>query len=171
MDVLTNAFKQQAGALDRRVAQPRLGIVASVRTDKYLATVRLQPGNHLTGWLPILTQWVGQGWGLSCPPSPGDQVLVIPQEGYYDHGLIVGHCRSDLSPPPDAREGEFWLVHKSGSSIKLTNDGKIHVVGDLFVDGDIYDRKGSLEGLRQRYIHHRHRINNGTLSSEPDPDS
>lgn len=170
MDILTAAFKHQAGSLDRRSAQPRLGIVASVRTDKYLATVRLQPGNHLTGWLPILTQWIGPGWGLACAPSPGDQVLVIPQEGYYDHGIIVGYCRSDHQPPPVAPEGEFWLVHKSGSSLKLANDGKIHIKGDLVVDGDIYDRNGSVDAIRQQYLHHRHRINNGTLSTEPNPD-
>lgn len=170
MDILSAALKHQAGSLDRRAAQPRLGIVASVRTDKYLATVRLQPGNHLTGWLPILTQWIGHGWGLACSPSPGDQVLVIPQEGYYDHGIIIGYCRSDHSPPPVAPEGEFWLVHKSGSSLKLANDGKIHIKGDLLVDGDIYDRAGSVDALRQQYLHHHHRIHNGTLSTEPDPD-
>lgn len=171
MDILTNAFKAHAGSLDRRVAQPRLGVVASVRADKCLATVRLQPGNHLTGWLPILTQWIGHGWGMACPPSPGDQVLVIPQEGYYDHGLIVGYCRSDLSPPPNAPSGEYWLVHKSGTSIKLANDGKVHIKGDLHVDGDIFDRDGSLDDLRQDYLQHRHRIHNGTLSTEPVSDS
>jgi len=148
-----------------------LGVVASVKADKYVATVRLQPGDHLTGWLPILTQWIGQGWGLVCPPSPGDQVLVIPQEGYYDHGLIVGYCRSDRSPAPDVPSGEFWLVHKSGSSIKLANDGRVHIKGDLHVDGDIFDRTGSLNDLRQTYLHHRHRINNGSLSTEPVSDA
>lgn len=170
MDLLVNALKARAGQLDMRTAQPRLGVVSSVKSDMQLAKVRLQPGNLVTGWLPILSQWIGNGWGLVCTPQPGDQVLVIPQEGYYEHGLIIGCCRSDLTPAPAATIGEFWLVHKSGSSIKLANDGKVYIMGDLHVDGDIFDRVGSLNELRSTYQHHRHQIYNGSFSHHPDSD-
>jgi len=47
-------------------------------------------------------------------------------------------------------------VHKSGSFVKLTNDGTVQVKGDLHVDGDVYDRHGSLDRLRQHYDAHTH---------------
>lgn len=171
MDVFTNSMKLRAGQLDMRTAQPRLGVVSSVRPDIPLAKVVLQPGNLVTGWLPVLTHWIGSGWGVAAPPTPGDQVLVIPQEGYYEHGIIVGYCRSEATRSPQAPVGEYWIVHQSGSSIKLANDGHVHVKGDLRVDGDIYDRYGSLNGLRTKYNLHRHRIFNGSLSDQPSSDT
>lgn len=168
MDILNNSLKHYAARLDMRMAQPRLGIVSSVRTDLMLAKVRLQPGDLVSGWLPILMHWIGNGWGLSAPPSPGDQVLVIPQEGYYEHGIIVGYCRSETSRAPQAPAGEYWLVHQSGSSFKIANDGKIYIQGDLRVEGEIYDRFGSLDGLRKKFNQHHHRVFNGSLSDQPD---
>lgn len=170
MDRLTNALKLQAGRLDMRVGQPRFGVVTSIHPDQAMAKVKLQPDGVLTGWLPVLSIWVGDGWGLVCPPSPGDQVLVIPQEGHAEHGIIVGRSYSDQKRPPVAPSGEFWIVHKSGSAVKLTNDGKVRVKGDLYVDGEIFDRHGSLDGFRSVYNQHRHRIHNGSNSDIPVPE-
>lgn len=170
MDRLTNALKLQAGRLDMRLGQPRFGTVTSVNTERAVAKVKLQPDGVTTGWLPILSQWIGSGWGLVCPPSPGDQVLVIPQEGLAEHGIIVGSSYSDQKRPPAAPIGEFWIMHKSGSAMKLTNDGKVMIKGDLHVDGEIFDRHGSLQRFREIYNAHRHRINNGTNSDQPVPE-
>ena len=52
--------------------------------------------------------------------------------------------------------GEFWLVHQSGSFLKLQNDGTVQVKGDLHVDGDVYDKHGSLDRLRGHYNSHVH---------------
>jgi hypothetical protein len=52
--------------------------------------------------------------------------------------------------------GEFWLLHQSGSFLKLRNDGTIQINGDLHVAGDVYDRYGSLSGLRGHYNSHTH---------------
>ena len=95
-------------------AQPRMGIVTSSNSQTAMAKVLLQPEGVLTGWLPVLTQWVGSGWGMTCPPSPGDQVLVIPQEGDVQHGLIVGRLYSNLVRPPQTEPGEINLSHQSG---------------------------------------------------------
>jgi len=170
MDRFSNALKLQAGRLDLRVGQPRFGIVTSVDTERGAAKVKLQPDGIITGWLPVLSNWIGEGWGIACPPSPGDQVLIIPQEGYGEHGIIVGRSYSDQKRPPNAPIGEFWIVHKTGTALKLTNDGKIRIKGDLHVDGDVYDRRGSLDGFRSTYNEHRHRIHNGTNSDEPIPE-
>jgi phage gp45-like len=156
MERLLNMLKAHASALDHSLAQPRFGLVTSVDPESGTARVQLQPENVLTRWLPVLSAWVGAGWGLACPPSPGDQVLVLAQEGDAEHGVIVGRAFSDLQRPPKAESGEFWLVHKSGSFLKLGNDGTVQVKGDLHVDGDVYDRHGSLDRLRQHYDAHTH---------------
>ena len=156
MDRLLNALKAQGASQDQSAGAPRFGTVTSVDPATATARVTLQPEGVLTGWLPLLTTWVGNGWGLACPPSPGDQVLVIPQEGDAEHGLIIAATWSDQTKPPPAPSGEFWLVHRSGSFLKLQNDGTIQVKGDLHVAGDVYDSHGPMSSLRNHYNLHVH---------------
>ena len=57
----------QARSVVGQVSQfgaPRCGLVASFNPQTYCAKVMIQPENTLTGWLPILSSWVGPGWGL-----------------------------------------------------------------------------------------------------------
>jgi phage baseplate assembly protein gpV len=106
----------------------RIGIVDSYDPALYCAKVRIQPENTLTGFVPILTDWVGNGWGLVCPPSAGDVVDVHFQEGGKNAGFISKRFYSSKTlPPGPVASGEFWLVHKSGSFLKFTNDGKVSV--------------------------------------------
>jgi len=156
MDAFLNALKAQSGAQDAAVGQARFGVVTSVDPARATARVLLQPEAVLTGWLPVLSPWVGAGWGMACPPSPGDQVLVLAQEGDAEHGIITGRAFSDAAAAPAAPAGELWLVHKSGSFVKLSNDGTVRVKGDLHVDGDVHDAHGSLDQLRGHYNAHRH---------------
>jgi hypothetical protein len=90
-------------------------------------------------------------------------VLVLWQEGEAEHGIIVGRLWSSQAAVPDAPSGEFWLVHKSGSFLKLENDGSISSSaatwthqGNLRVSGDVYDSHGALSGLRGHYDSHVH---------------
>jgi len=164
-DILNARSDRIATAL----AQPRIGVVAS--SDPQTATVKviLQPEGVLTGWLPVLTQWAGPGWGLSCPPSPGDQVLIIPQEGDAQYGLIVGRLFSNSVRPPQVSVGEITLTHESGCSIRLLNSGIISIDGDLHVSGDVYDTHGPLSKLRNDYNVHVHVTGNGQNTTGPLP--
>ncbi len=156
MDQFLNALKAQAAALDGAHAQPRFATVTSVDPARYAVRVTLQPEGVLTGWLPVLSAWTGAGWGLVCPPSPGDQVLVLAQEGDAEHGIVVGATYSDAARPPPSASGELWLVHRSGTSLCLSNDGTVRIQGDLHVSGDVYDNHGSLAQLRGHYNAHVH---------------
>lgn len=158
MDRFLNAIKRHAAAQDAQGGQPRFGLVTSVDPAAGTARVALQPEGVLTGWLPFLSPWVGAGWGMSCPPLPGDQVLVLPQEGDAEHGVIMGRGWSASAPAPATPAGELWLTHRSGSFLRLLNDGTVSVKGDLHVQGQIFDRHGSLDGLRQNYNQHRHSV-------------
>ena len=168
MDKLLNAIKGHTAAQGAAMGQPRFGVVTSVDPQGGTARVQLQPEGVLTGWLPLLSPWVGSGWGLSCPPSPGDQVLVLPQEGDAEHGVIVGRTWSNSSQGPATPAGELWLTHRSGSWVRLLNDGTVSVKGDLHVDGDVFDRHGSLDRLRQHYDAHRHPDPQGGMTDVAD---
>lgn len=155
------------GQVSQRSAQPRMAVVSSSDPSTSMARVLLQPEGVLTGWLPVLTQWAGSGWGMSCTPSAGDQVLVICQEGDTQHGLIVGRLFSNQVRPPPCEVGEFTIQHRSGSSIKLNNSGIIQMQGDLHVSGNVYDASGSLAKLRNTYNSHTHQCEGGGVTTVP----
>jgi hypothetical protein len=161
---LSNAIKSHAASLDQSSGQIKFGTITSVNSQNATARVLIQPDGVLSGWLPVLSQWVGNGWGMVCPPNPGDQVLVVPQEGDIEQGIIIGRSFSNKQKPPAVPGGEFWLIHQSGSFLKLCNDGTIRISGDLHVQGDVYDQHGPLSNLRTHYNSHRHSASNGTTS-------
>jgi hypothetical protein len=169
MDDFFDMLKSNSDRGWASLAQPRMGIVTSSNVQTATAKVLLQPEGVLTGWLPVLTPWAGSGWGMVCPPGPGDQVLIIPQEGDAQHGLIVGRLFSNSVRPPQAEPGEIVFVHQSGSSIRLLNSGIIAIEGDLHVAGDVYDSRGSLSKLRNDYNVHIHQAANGQNTSVPTP--
>jgi len=164
-DMLATRFDQGTCSL----AQPRMGTVTSSNPQTGTAKVLLQPEGVLTGWLPVLTQWAGSGWGIACPLTPGDQVFVVPQEGNAQHGVIVGCLHSNSVRPPQAEIGEITLRHQSGCSLQLKNSGILVIEGDLHVTGDIYDSYGSLAKLRNDYNAHIHYTSNGQQTTCPLP--
>jgi len=167
MDGFLNLLKAQASQLDQGWAQPRLGVVSSVDPATFAARVQIQPEGVLSGWLPIASPWVGAGWGLACPPALGDQVLVLWQEGDAEHGIIVGRLWSSTASTPGAPVGELWLMHATGSFLKLHNNGSIESraptwthTGDLRVSGNVFDSHNSMADLRAHYNEHVHAPSN-----------
>jgi hypothetical protein len=55
----------------------------------YCAKVQIEPEGAVTGWLPVLSPWVGNGWGLFAPVTPGDQVDVQFVDGDFTQGYVV----------------------------------------------------------------------------------
>jgi hypothetical protein len=169
VDDFFEVLASKSGSAPSNSAQPRMGTVTSSNAQTATAKVLLQPEGVLTGWLPVLTQWAGSGWGMACPPSPGDQVLIIPLEGDAQHGLIVGRLYSNSVRPPQVASGEIILSHHSGCSLRLLNSGVVAVQGDLHVSGDVYDSYGSLSKLRKDYNVHIHETSSGEETSVPMP--
>lgn len=163
MDNFLNHLKAHSAQLDQSWGQPRMGVVSSVDPAAYTVRAMIQPENVLSGWLPVSSTWVGAGWGLASLPSPGDQVLIIWQEGSSEHGIVVARLWSNTAVAPAAPVGEFWLVHKTGSFLKFLNDGSIASsagtwthAGDMHVTGAVFDGHGSLAQLRGHYNEHVH---------------
>ncbi len=177
MDQFWNMVKAQAGGLDGLAGVARFGLVSSFDPEAYAAKVLIQPENVLSGWLPIVSAWVGAGWGLAAPLTPGAQVLVIAQEGDAEQGVIIGAVWSTVDRPLPAPAGELWLQHQSGSFLKLLNDGTIflsaptvNISGNLVVSGNISDQAGAhgtVGTLRNAYDTHTHADPQGGVSGLP----
>ncbi len=123
------------------------GIVTSYDPKKYLAKVTFQPEGQESGWLPIETGHVGEGYGITIGLQPGqggvsskgeggqagpqqnnqgDQVIVRYQEGDIESGKIVQRVHSDQDTPPETHSGEMILwtrFQKSGGKKPDSADG------------------------------------------------
>lgn len=117
-----------------------LGQVMDYDPASYLAIVQLYPQEAdgtpalQTGWLPVFTPWVGNGWGMFAPPSPGDIVEVHFQNGSLQNGYVALRSFTTASPPTSVPSGEFWLVHANGATLKLLNDGSVTLSSDTVLN-------------------------------------
>jgi phage baseplate assembly protein gpV len=152
---------------------PRFGLVTSFNPQTYCAKVMIQPENTLTGWLPILSSWVGPGWGCVAPLPTGVQVLVLPDRNDAQQGVIAGVLYSDVDTPPNnAAAGEFLLLHKSGAVLTLKNNGSVDITapGDLNINGNVkvtgtITATGDVIGAGVSLDNHEHPYTPGTSGS------
>jgi phage baseplate assembly protein gpV len=128
----------------------RHGLVTSYDPKKYLAKVTFQPEGQESGWLPIETGHIGEGYGVTIGLQPGkggskagmqnsqgaadsqssqnqgDQVVVRFQEGDFEGGKIVQRVHSEQDTPPETQSGEIiiWTkFQKSGGQTPDSADG------------------------------------------------
>ena len=173
-----------ANAVDQQPALV-LGTVINVDSKNHRVRVSL-PGNVITPWLPVMTAAAGQGWGFVAMPGTGMQVALMGTFGSNSDLLVLGAVHSDVDPPPKVAnsigsggiastgqvppvEGELLAVHKSGSVIRLCDDGSIYVRGNVNIDGvltvngNVFDQHGSIDRLRRNYDNHVHgNVQNGS---------
>ncbi len=133
MQHLLNAMKLQA-ELAARDTHARMGTVSSFDPQTWRAKVMIQPENEVTGWMPVATEWVGNGWGMFAPPTAGDAVLVEFFHGDFEAGIITRRFFHNGAPPVTSPgtvpSGEFWLLHQSGSALKFHNDGSVELISN-----------------------------------------
>lgn len=120
---MLNAMRAQAMQAMGERATTRLGTVQSYDPNNYAVRVAIQPDGALTGWIPVLSPWAGNGWGMFCPPTAGDLVEVQFQEADHDAAMCCLRLFNDGARPVLVQSGEFWLMHKSGAFFKLLNSG------------------------------------------------
>jgi phage baseplate assembly protein gpV len=125
--VLDNAMRLQALRAAAHTVVSRIGLVTNYDPTRYMAKVALQPDGSPTGWLPIDSNWVGNGWGMYCPPSINEMVTVVFIDGKLNTGYVQARHYNNQDRPLTVPSGEFWLVHVNGQFLKLTNDGKLTV--------------------------------------------
>jgi len=134
MSALANAMRLQAAMERNTEAKPRKGIVSSYNPRTYSVKVLIQPNGDESGWLSLAAAAVGNGWGIIFAPSIGDQVDVHFEEGSSESGFVCSRFFDDQDRPMAVPSGEFWMVHKSGSYQKFTNDGKVNINGQAEID-------------------------------------
>jgi uncharacterized protein involved in type VI secretion and phage assembly len=164
-------------------APARRGTISAYDPNNYAAKVIIQPEGFETGFLPIASPYVGNGFGLFFGPGIGDEVDVHFQEGGRNAAYISLRFFGNRARPLSVPSGEVWLVTSSGSKAKFTNDGKVTlsdpigstltlnadgtatlvanltIVGNLIVSEDISDwngDNGSVQNLRDTYDIHTH---------------
>lgn len=118
-------MRQHALQTDNLRSKPRNGTISGYDPNKQAVKVLLQPEGIETGWIPLGSVWVGNGWGAVFAPATGSQVEVTFLDDHPDSGCCGLRFFSNVEQGPAAPSGEMWLVHKNGQSFKLTNDGKI----------------------------------------------
>lgn len=169
MKHLMNAFKSMAQQATQSRAATRHGIVTSYDPNTYAVKVQLQPEGVLTGWIPLKSAWVGNGWGLFCPPSLGDAVEIDFQEDDGGNGSAGWRFYNAVERPLPCPSGEFWLVHPSGSTLKFMNDGTVALQANkdlnIKVNGDLHLAVGGMLNSRAAQWNHQGRVNiDGALS-------
>lgn len=138
---LANAMRLQASRVMSVLAKPRFGFVDAYNPANNTAKVKLSDASAtITGWLPVQSMYLGNGWGAVIPLTPGDQVLVLFGMNDQDSGVIVARIYDQQHAVPTdpagarAATGEFLLVHETGSTIKLQADGKILIHATAEID-------------------------------------
>lgn len=124
---LLNAMARQAALGAAGTMSTRLGTVTSYDPNLYCVKVLIEPEEIETGWIPVTSAWVGNGWGIFCPPSSGDLVELQFQEGDIQAGVACSRFFTDDARPLPVPSGELWLVHGTGAFIKLLNSGKVSI--------------------------------------------
>jgi hypothetical protein len=178
-----------------QAGQPRIGLVQSYDPEQHAVRVTIQPEDVMSGWIPVGVMAAGGGT-FRAAPSLNSQVVILPQEGDIENGIVVCSLHSVADPVPKVGdtdpntgtaavplqpgEGE-WVGNGGGSALRMTQSGVV-VIGDLGVSGDIVckgnvsDSVGTLNGLRQHYDSHAHPgVQSGSsqtgTTTQPDPGS
>ncbi|KUZ66888.1 hypothetical protein WI36_24295 [Burkholderia ubonensis] len=126
---LANMARMQSDLSGQARAEPRTGIVSSYDPNRHAVKVKIQPEDiELVGWIPVSAPGVGNGFGVLVGPNIGDMVQVTFNESNERAPRVTARFFSNSNPPVIVQSGETWIVHKSGSTVKLTNDGKVTLI-------------------------------------------
>lgn len=92
----------------------RPGTIAAVDHDG--ARVRVQSGKLLTRWLPWFERRAGnvRTW---CPPSVGEQCLVLSPGGDMSSGMVLVGLDSEANPAPSASGSLHRTQYPDGTVI------------------------------------------------------
>lgn len=131
IDNLLNQIRAHAQMAQGEKTGNRVGLITAYDPNKYAVKVKMWPDTQESlGWIPLASEWIGNGWGLVAGPSINDQVKIAFDREDQDAGVVVGRMFTDVDQPPPVPSGEFWLIHKSGSLLKFHNDGTVEIAAN-----------------------------------------
>lgn len=142
---MIDAIQRQIGKAQNQVRQSFLGIVAragsSVLQLKGFADEVLQDTEHY------------QHIGFSSHIPKDAQVVVLPLQGKTSKAIVIATKGGTITV--DIGSGETCIYDQFGHSVWLKKDGT-HIKGDLFVNGEVKDKTGTMQQIRDTYNSHTH---------------
>lgn len=138
IDAFQSMIRQQASMVQNSITQTQVGTVVAYDPATFTVIVQLYPQDAdtpalQTGWIPLFTLSTNQQWGIFVPPSLGDLIEVHYQEGSLQNAY-AGLRAIMQGNSPNVPSGEMWFIHASGSYVKITNDGKVSINGNVEID-------------------------------------
>lgn len=144
MEDLLNVMRREAERVDARATSWAVGTVDGYDKDTHSAKVKLQPEGVLSGWLPLNSLGVGNGFGIKAAPKVGDPVLVHFHEGDREAGIIMGRFFTDQHKPVPLEEGEYLLQHETKTKVFFKKDGALLIQYEDKNTSILFDADGSL---------------------------
>jgi hypothetical protein len=89
------------------------------------------PSGQTSGWLPIETGHIGNGYGIAVGliagdgEKTGDHVKVSYNQDDFEGGKISARVHSDVDKPPMVESGEMVMWTQWGQQIRFNKDGSI----------------------------------------------
>lgn len=128
MRAIANAMRQIGQQQQSARAGTRVGVITNYDPATYSVKVRIQPDDILSGWIPLKAVAVGDGFGIYAAPRPGDVVELHFQEDAIDCASAGLRFFGDGALPVKVPAGEYWIVHRSGSTLKFHDSGDVELV-------------------------------------------
>lgn len=125
MNQLMNMMAIRSSMAQSAFSGARQGIITAYDPAEYAIKVALQPTGEETGWIPLSSPWVGNGYGFAAGPMIGAEVEVNFDSGTVGVGMAGGQFYNNEDRCPGPPSGELWIVHHSGSMLKFLNSGKV----------------------------------------------
>ncbi|MHC5177435.1 phage baseplate assembly protein V [Serratia rhizosphaerae] len=181
--------------LSRRVARMiRFGNVVAVQISppRCRVTFGSDPVSgqvHQSGWLR-LAGLADDGVSVWALPAVGASVLVLSPGGETRAGLVFPAGFTDDRAPPSDNSGDYLVRFGNGAAVgystgantlnvSLPEGGRLVLTGDLEVTGEVSDKTGTLQQMRDTHNGHTHNENgdgggvteppNQTMQSEEEP--
>lgn len=140
---MIEAARQQIAKAKTQIRQSFLGIVARAGSStlqlKGLSDEVLQETEHY------------QQVGFRSHIPKDAKVVVLPLHGKTSRSVVIATQGGAITV--DVASGETCIYDQFGHSVWLKKDGT-HIKGDLFVDGQVKDKKGSMQQIRDTYNKH-----------------
>jgi hypothetical protein len=128
MDDFLNIIRREAErVVDRRATGIRVGLVTSYDPVKHAVKLNLQPEGTPTGWLPLSTIGVGNGFGMYVGATTNHAYLAYFHEGDLEAGIIIGRIPTDDEIPVTTQAGETIIKSPTGSLISLLQNGSVTI--------------------------------------------
>ncbi len=116
----------------------RYGNVVQWDPKKHAAKVRIQPEGIVTNWIPVSSEFIGNGFGVVAALGADDQVEIHWPEDGINEASITRRLFDARNAVPDwaqnAQPGEYYLGDKAGSLLSMTLDGKFTLAGKAEID-------------------------------------